>query len=318
MNAKVLFSLAALVLLVALAPGASAQVVFPRSPAELVTMANDSKYLTDLEHRAFVSRAFQYALGREVNLPDKPYTTAFSGWLSAQLSDARAAHIFQTQLTLTNTTQPIDLYLLMGQSNMVGQTESGLYKGPDPEIRAALQARTPNRSVATLNCALGASALNAWQPGTISFTLGKLRHNSTRECIEAARAIKNRVGKRARVRGVFFYQGETDAALAAGWNAPQMVSSWPTRYAEVIEFLRDEFGDIPAVHAQIATVVSSDTNYQNYWRSLQEAQATVPSRLTKSAMIITSDLTIHDGIHLNDASQAIAGNRFAAEMLKLL
>jgi hypothetical protein len=324
MNFKHALAIAVTLSTCVLAWPAKAQVVFPRSPAELVAMANDVKYLKDFQHRAFVSQAFQYALSREASATSKPYTTAFQNWLAAQLAgDPRATHIFQTQVAQSAVTRPIDLYLLMGQSNMVGLTESvpvnGPYNGPDPEIQAALQARTPNRTVVTLNCALGASGLGAWLPATTSFSLeGKERHNLTRECIEAARAIRNRGGNRARIRGMFFYQGETDAAVAASWNAPQVIDNWPIGYAEVVEFVRDEFGDIPAVHAQIATVVSSDANYQMYWRLMQDAQATVSSRLPRSAMIVTKDLQLCDFIHLNDASQAIAGQRFATAMLSLL
>lgn len=301
---------------------AFAQVVFPHSPAELVAMASANEYKTNLEHRAFIRQAMQYALTREASAASKPYTTAIGSWLTASLnSDRRQMHMFGAQLAAGTLTGPIDLYILAGQSNMVGFTETGDYNGPDPEIRAALQARTSGRNVVTLNCALGATSISEWLPSTISSTHvldGKLRHSLTRECVEVARSIKDKSGRRARIRGFFFHQGEAEVNWASFFDDPSFATQWPARYRQVVDFFRDEFGDIPAVHAQIGPTNSTDPEALGYWKMVQDAQATVTSQLPRSAMIVTKDLTTHDGVHLNNASQATAGARFAAAMIPLL
>lgn len=314
--------LMAVVTALALERSALAQVTFPQSPAELVAMGSAEQFLTNLEHRAFVQKAMEYAIAREASSSAKPYTTAIQDWFVSTLNgDSRLQHIFGEQLAATAATAPLDVYLLMGQSNMVGLTESGAYNGPDPEIRSALQARTTGRTVVTLNCALAATSSYDWVPSKISFTHildKKLRHNLTRDCIEFARGIKNKGGKRARIRGMFFYQGESDVSWAVYFNSASVVTSWADRYREIVEFIRDEFGEIPVVHAQIATTNDPNSSAQQYWKTLQDTQATVPAQLSRSAMIVTSDLQTRDGVHLNDASQAIAGQRFATAMIGLL
>lgn len=315
------FATAALAVVVASAAPAAAQVSFPQTPAELVAMLEDDALETDEAHRAFVLEAVRYVAAREAGEATRPYTDAVQAWFSAELaSDGRASHMFATSLMAALTIdEPIDLYLLMGQSNMVGLTESGGYNGPDPEIRAALQAATPDRTVVTLNCALSASFLANWEPQTVSFNDlgGKLRHNLTKTCIESARGIANTAGERAKIRGLFFYQGESDVSLAYMFETPDPIDTWPARYAAVIDFLRIEFGEVPAVHARIAVNGNPDPQLQAYWSLMQQRQAEAVALVPNSASIATADLAVHDGIHLDDASQAIAGQRFADAMLSL-
>lgn len=310
------------VALLALTRSAAAQVAFPQSPADLVAMATSDLYLTDLDQRAFVQKAMAFALAREAKASSKPYTTAIQSWLLGVLNgDSRIQHMFTEQLAATVITDPIDLYILAGQSNMVGLTESGPYNGPDPEIRAALQARTSGRKVVTLNCAFSATSSYDWLPSSTSFhhvLNGKLYFNPARECVEYARGVKNKLGSRARIKGIFFYQGEADVSWAVSFKSDSVVTTWPDRYLEIVNFWRDEFGEVPAVHAQIATTSDTNPDAQRYWKLLQDAQATVPSLLSRSAMIVTKDLQVRDGVHLNDASQAVAGQRFATAMLGLL
>ncbi len=306
------------------AGSASAQVVFPESPAHLVAMLDDDALEMDPAYRAFMREAVSYVLSREADADDKPYTEAVQGWLQSEIGyDARALQMFRSAMVTSMTVSgPIDLYLLMGQSNMVGVTESGDYHGPDETIRAALQAVTTDRTVVTLNCALSGSFLAWWEPHvpwfTDPFVEDRLRHNLTRACIESARSFTNIEGDRAHIRGIFFYQGESDVLLAANFDSAFYVDSWPERYAEIVDFLRIEFGDVPAVHAQIAVYDHPDPLVQGYWAQLQSRQVEVPSIVPRSAMIVTSDLTTHDGVHLDVASQIVAGERFAQAMIGLL
>jgi hypothetical protein len=145
-----------------------------------------------------------------------------------------------------------------------------------------------------------------------------LRHSLLRECIEFVRGVKDKSGRRARIRGWFFHQGEADAGWANTFNNPSFATNWPARYRQIVEFVRDEFGDIPVVHAQIGTSSSTDPRAQSFWKMVQDAQATVTSQVSRSAMIVTKDLPTHDGLHLNDAAQAVAGQRFATAMISLL
>jgi len=308
---------------------AEAQVSFPDTPQALVDALASDAFQKDLVFRKFIRASAEFVLDRESTetcSPSdpacKPFTQAVQQHLQVQLQDERAAQMFVTTAFIApSLSEPIDLYLLMGQSNMVGLTESGSYNGPDEEIQAELQAATPGRAVVTLNCALNASLLNAWEPQTISFVNffeTKERHSLARECIESARAVRNSLGTRANVRGLFFFQGESDVALAAALGGDGLVTSWGDRYRAFIEFMRIEFGDVPAVHAQLGKVVSTAPNVQVFTVQMRQVQASVPNVLERSATIVTEDLTLADTIHLDDASQAIAGRRFAAAMLTLL
>jgi hypothetical protein len=72
------------------------------------------------------------------------------------------------------------------------------------------------------------------------------------------------------------------------------------------------------VHAQLASSGNTDPVAQQYWARMQQAQGAALNGMTRASMIVTKDLQTHDGLHLNDASQAIAGQRFASAMLSLL
>jgi hypothetical protein len=325
------FVLAALVA-AALAPAvASAQVALPATPSDLISMANATEYKSNLAHRAFVNKTMDYVKAKESTLSSKPFTDAIQNWFFGRYAnEGQFRNLVDQQVAASNTSLPIDLYLLMGQSNMVGVTETyPPRRGPDLEIQSDIQAAAGSgRKVATLNCAVSGTHMAFWHPDTVSLSapLIPLMHNPMRECVEVARSIRNTLGKGARIKGVFFYQGESDAIAALGTDTiSNQINTWPQRYIDMVEFLRTEFGDVPAVHAQLAAWDSSNGATQANWTSMQSKQATVTSSLTKSAMITTNNLAlvpptqaIPQKIHLTNKSQCIAGHLFATAMLNLM
>jgi hypothetical protein len=140
------------------------------------------------------------------------------------------------------------------------------------------------------------------------------QYNLTRECIEIARVITSR--SNAKVRGIFFYQGETEVILSHRTGNSDFVTNWPITYLRIIDYLRQEFGDLPAVHAQLAITSNPSPVLQQFWTQLKSLQAAVA--VPYSAYIITDDLTLVDGVHLDEDSQQVAGTRFGEAMQTLL
>ena len=236
-------------------------------------------------------------------------------------------------------------YLLAGQSNMSGR---GLLKDltaeeqlPDPAVRlygndgmvriavepldsakgqidkvstdtlagvgpglffARAILRTRGGAVLLVPCAKGGSSIRQWAPA-------EGRDSLYGSCVARAREAG------APVRGILWYQGETDAETidAAG--------RWKADFRRTMTQLRSDLGngDIPIVLVQLADDPPGTRNIGRFpaWSIIQDAQA--EDLLSCTAMVSAKGLPLkEDGLHLDTAAQRVLGARLAVAMNELL
>lgn len=248
-------------------------------------------------------------------------------------------------LALALMAQKPDVYLLTGQSNMSGRglveelTEAERVADPaiqlygnEETIRPAVEpldtavgqvdaistdtiaavgpglffARTLHglngRPILLVPCAKGGSSMAQWKPGEGRDTL----YGS---CIARARAV-------GKVRGILWYQGETDAGRegsAAGWRES---------FQALVARFRSDLGGkrLPLVLVQLADPpspeVSAPKTYPS-WSAIQAVQAgPMPPCV---AMVPAGGLPLKaDTLHLTTAGQRVLGGKLAVAMQGLL
>ncbi|MCB2192187.1 MAG: sialate O-acetylesterase [Deltaproteobacteria bacterium] len=176
--------------------------------------------------------------------------------------------------------------------------------GPGTAFAQRLSELLPQVDVGLIPCARGRVTLDEWAPNS---RLDSLYGSSLRRARLA--------GKKGRVAGVLFYQGENDT------TSRQAVQSWPQRFAALVSAWRRDLGDpkLPVVFCQLGKLAGQwrgDPEFR-YWDRLKQRQASV--RLPMVRMVVTDDLDLkEDGIHLTTASQMILGRRLAQAMYDLL
>ncbi|BEQ16688.1 acetylxylan esterase [Desulfoferula mesophila] len=176
--------------------------------------------------------------------------------------------------------------------------------GPGLAFAQVLTGLMPQARVGLIPCARGGSTLAHWAPGSRPDSL----YGSS---LRRARLA----GAKARLAGVLFYQGESDA------YSRQAAETWPSRFAALVAAWRRDLGDprLPVVFCQIGALAPqwrADPAFR-YWDLLKKRQAAL--RLPLVRMVTTDDLALKDdGIHLTTASQMILGRRLAQAMYELL
>ena len=219
----------------------------------------------------------------------------------------------------------VEVVLLLGQSNMVGfdttapampfdsrvwfwtghldgtwwwqafEPLHGVGYGPGTDFGKHLVTIRPDvRSVMLIPCAVGGTTADRWAADGDLYT----------RCLALAGASG------LRPTGALVYQGESDAAAAAGADA------WADRFADLVGGLRDEYGEIPVVYAQIGQVGPPNEAAFPHWARLRDAQDSVS--LPRVAMVRTDDLPVFDGLHLTWHSEMTLGQRMARAYAGLL
>jgi hypothetical protein len=238
-----------------------------------------------------------------------------------------------------------DIYLLAGQSNMSGRgviaelTEAeravdpaiGLY-GNDGQLRGAaeplddaagqvdpvsadlqaavspglffaraLKARN-RRPILLLPCAKGGSSIAQWTPGPG-------RDGLYGSCLARARGLGGRV------RGILWYQGESDSASLARAEA------WGEAFAALAAAFRRDLGAsrLPIVFVQLADPPARPDRAARYpgWSTVQAQQAGL--RMQCMSMVTARGLErLEDELHLTTAAQRKLGTRLAAAMDRLI
>jgi len=176
--------------------------------------------------------------------------------------------------------------------------------GPGAAFASALAGLMPSARIGLVPCAKGASCLAQWAPAGG-------RHTLYGSCLARARAAS----AQGQVRGVLFYQGESDT------RSQEAVDAWPGRFAALVAAWRRDLGDpmLPVVFCQIGSLGPElrGLALYRYWEQLQQAQARL--RIPGVAMVRSDDLPLKpDGLHLSTAGQLVLGRRLAAAMHRLL
>jgi hypothetical protein len=176
--------------------------------------------------------------------------------------------------------------------------------GPGVAFGQRLSQLMPSVEVGLIPCAMEESSLAQWAPSPQRDTLYGSSLNRAREA-----------SRRGRVRGVLFYQGESDAF------SRQAAESWPRRFAALVAAWRRDLGDpgLPVVFCQLGALdpkLRSKLRFR-YWELLKKKQAAI--RIPGVVMVRTDDLARKsDGIHLSTSGQMILGRRLAEAMHRLL
>ncbi len=244
---------------------------------------------------------------------------------------------------LPEGSERLDLYLLIGQSNMKGRgtmpetplnspslvmmhlKNDGWYLarhplhltgdpqtfaghdnagvGPGLAFAEAMLASDPSARIGLIPCAKGGSAISLW---------GK-EGPLYREAIRRAKlALSQGPSGKTRLRGVLWLQGEADAR-------PGKVDVYAAALGNLVDRLRADLGD-PALPFVASTIgeMKPDTP-ENDKAGINRLLLDLPNQRPHTACVDSRDLKGHigDGVHFDTASQEEIGRRFAAALLKL-
>ena len=145
-------------------------------------------------------------------------------------------------------------------------------------------------------CAHGGTSMAQWSPS--------LKAQGGASLYGATVRRFHRLGQP--VRGVLWYQGESDAS-----DAPAKV--YTDRMKELVAAWREDFGqpDLPWLVVQIGRVVSPGWE-QAAWNSIREQERLLPDVIPHLDVVPTIDLELDDLIHISGTGQVILGERLAA------
>lgn len=233
------------------------------------------------------------------------------------------------------------LYVLIGQSNMVGQSavpagftppentytfgndyqwhkadfpvdsaqgqvdEVSLDQlagfGPALPFAQALATADPKQAVGLISCAKSGSAIAQWGRSLSDRTL----YGS---CLKRVRAASTM----GTVSGILFFQGEADAIDPEQFPAiAPAADTWAEQFATFAYNFRQDIGspNAPLVYAQLGQ--PADLEGLSNWAAIQQQQESI--QIPNAKMIKTSDLPMI-GIHFTADSYIEIGNRYAAAM----
>lgn len=164
---------------------------------------------------------------------------------------------------------------------------------------ARILKRTLGCPVGLVQTALGGSSLGQWNPGD-----GGLFRNMV-HCVGLAGG---------RVRGVVWYQGESDAS-------PELGATYAARFGHAVAAWREALSlpDLAVVTVQLNRVTAGMTAEGDLgWSLVREAQRQVARSLKGVAVVPATDLPLSDGIHTSPAGNMILGERMARAALVLV
>jgi hypothetical protein len=171
--------------------------------------------------------------------------------------------------------------------------------GPAMDFAFVSLERHPEIVIGLIPCAKNSSGIVQWQRDLSDQSL----YGS---CLKRVRAASP-MGK---ISGILFFQGETDAADPIQYpDPPPHPLDWSESFITFMTDLRNDLHepDLPVVFAQIGLTWSPEA-FPN-WDVVKQQQASI--QLPTSAMIATDDLPLIDGLHFTTDSYRIIGRRFA-------
>lgn len=236
------------------------------------------------------------------------------------------------------------LYVLVGQSNMVGTAEipAGLkasanvftfgndYRwaiaqepidspanqvdsvsedantgfGPALAFAQSLVEQDSNQLIGLIPCAREGSSITDWQKNLSDQTL----YGS---CLKRVRAAS----PMGTVSGMLFFQGEADTIDPKKYPSLRPdAEAWAEKFATFVYNFRNDVGNpaLPLVYAQLGK--PQDLEGLPNWSLVQQQQANI--QLANAAMIETSDLPM-TGLAFTADSYKVIGQRFAGEIATL-
>lgn len=257
-----------------------------------------------------------------------PYTLFLSRFDDA----ARAAGGQRTSQTSVSGFYVGDLWVLAGQSNMVGRAElvfletnnsSTMVLRPDDAWDRASEPLHERRErygltigaglglafanelygrtkvpIGLIPCAKGGTSLWEWDPALRDQGRESLYGNMLAR-------VKLAGGK---VAGMLWYQGESDAR-------PDRTGEYLGRLKKFVAAVRADFDqrELPVYFAQLSRNVAeeNETRHGGTWNAIQEAHRVAAREIPHTGMVAGVDLELMDPIHLDTESLKRLGRRFA-------
>jgi sialate O-acetylesterase len=148
--------------------------------------------------------------------------------------------------------------------------------------------------VGLVPCAHGGTSMDQWNPGLKDRGGDSLYGGMVRRHQAAG----------GKVKGVLWYQGESDANPKAG-------PLFADKFQALIAASRADFNqpDLPWYYVQIGRHVN-DANIRE-WNAVQEAQRRLADQIPGVAMTTCADCELDDGIHVSTADYRLLGLRLA-------
>ena len=224
----------------------------------------------------------------------------------------------------------MDIFLLMGQSNMAGR---GLLEDVEPirdeRIRVFQDGRwamaeeplhhdrptagiglamsfarsvldaEPGKEIGLVPRAVGSTPLERWMPGA--------------DLYEGAMAAARKAAEDGAIKAVLWHQGEHDSKSEAD------ASSYSQRFADMVTALREQLGAplLPVILGELGAYLSERPDFPHY-RTVNAELRRVPDALSHSAFVSAEGLTDKgDSLHYNAHSLRILGQRYADAYLGL-
>jgi sialate O-acetylesterase len=143
-------------------------------------------------------------------------------------------------------------------------------------------------------CAHGGTSMAQWDPAKKDEG-GKSLYGSMMRQVQLAGG---------KVKGVLWYQGESDANPEASKRYSQV-------FARFIAAVRSDFGqpELPFYYVQIGRFIRGGD--PSAWNAVQEAQRRLPERVPNTAVVSVIDLELDDLIHVGTQGLKRAGQRLA-------
>ena len=246
---------------------------------------------------------------------------------------------------LPSETERLDVFLLMGQSNMKGRGVMPAEPLQDPQIimlhkktdewfharhplhhvgnpkdftgsdnagvgpglafAQTLTKSLPENRIALIPCAVGGTSLGKWQKGQRLFE----------ETIRRAKlALEQGPEGKTRIAGALWLQGESDS------NSPERIAAYQTGIKQMIEDLRADLG-IPKLPFIACTIGELKAGQEESRGAINAILLDLPNQVPHTACVDSRDFSadIGDSVHFDTATQERHGKLYAkkyGEMLK--
>jgi len=248
-------------------------------------------------------------------------------FLAATLSPGFAAETARTPAKLPEN---LDLFLLIGQSNMAGRgTVTPADQVPDPRVWMLNRAGTwspavdpmhfdksvagvglgrtfglrvadaqSGKNIGLIPCAVGGSPIDSWKPGVF---YEPTQSHPWDDAVRRTRIAR----KNGILKGILWHQGESDAT-------PELAPGYEAKLHDLIARLRQEFdtADVPFLAGQMGQF--SDRPWNDATRRVDQVHRELPNKVRRTAWVSATGLQ-HNGdqIHFDAASYRELGRRFA-------
>ncbi|MDX9973275.1 MAG: sialate O-acetylesterase [FCB group bacterium] len=154
--------------------------------------------------------------------------------------------------------------------------------------------RLTGRPVGLVACAHGGTSMGQWDPAK--------RDEGGRSLYGSMYRRFQAVG--GKVRGVLWYQGESDAN-------PDAAPIFADLFKNIVQSMRTDFGnaELPFYYVQIGRFTNPADAKD--WNRAQQVQLDCESQIPHSAMVTSINLSLDDGIHIGTQGLKVLGTQFA-------